>query len=141
MNRHPGRRPLTSRGFAPPAPLHARSRGPLTPRSARVARFARSGVVAALLLAAPGLAALAAQQSPDLASVLQRAGEMVSRYAGLAAVIISDESCTQRAYQLQGGVRYQGAAQMVATRRWKAELALVQFPGERRPGVPWIDAP
>jgi hypothetical protein len=96
-------------------------------------------VLVALLPVASSVIALGGQQSPDLAGVLRRAGDTVSRYASMSAVIIADESCTQRAYQLPGGVRYQAAPQMVALRRWKAELALVQLPAPDGPGVPWME--
>jgi len=81
---------------------------------------------------------------PGLDEVLRLAGETIVRQARESAVILGEERCRQRAYEVApgggaGGVPAGAGQFRTAERRWLAELALVQLPAAGRPAVPWME--
>ncbi len=87
-------------------------------------------------------------QSPSLDDVLQRAGQLLGRYAVESAALLSEERCEQKAFEehIEAGRVEMGfggpAMQRIdprGRRTWRAEFAVVRTPELAATGLPWME--
>jgi hypothetical protein len=77
----------------------------------------------------------------SLSEVLSRAGAAAAKYGSLAAVVLAEEDCVQTRRAVSGytdGGRWVSTVVPTGSRRWKAELAVVETPTLASVGHPWV---